>query len=201
MFNKTKTTENFTVPQAEELNPTIAGLMEKRNSLSEEKAKLREEDRALAESEGPTDVEATRAMRVAEILGNVAPQRVVPTRSRRQEIAERLRDLDEATEHLSREIDTERNRASALAHDRLYPEYKRLVGELCSALASAHAAQVAIHGLNRKIGDAGLSANWMQHHHASWMDRGRHGTIGTFIHEIKQAGLIGERDIPEELTK
>jgi len=196
---KTKPTDEFTVPPAEELNPGLIALKAKRDAIGEEKAALREEDRALAEREGPSDAEAARAMRVATILGEVAPQKVVSTRSRRQEIAERLRDLDEATERLSREIETERNRASALAHERLFPEYKRLVGELCSALGSAHAAQIAIDGLQRKISDAGLSAAWMQHHHATWLDRGRHGTIGTFCHDLKSAGLVSERDIPEAL--
>ncbi|MBO6725553.1 MAG: hypothetical protein JJ911_07835 [Rhizobiaceae bacterium] len=201
MFNKTKAGDDIAVPFATELNPRIAELESKRLAISTEKQELLAEDRELVEHHGPTDAEATRQLRVAEILGEVPPQRVVPTRSRRAEIRERIRDLEAAGEALSREIEVERNRASATAKDRLYPEYRKQVKALTNALCAAHAAQFAIRGLAAKVHDAGLSASWLWSHHAPWLDTGPHSTIGRFIHDARRAALISERDVPAELKE
>lgn len=160
MLNKTKSGDDMVVPHATELNPRIAEIETKRLELGARKLELQAESRALTEREGPSDVEAARQLRVAEILGQVPPQKVVPTGSRRQAIAEEIRDLDEAMDVCRRDLEVERNRASATARERLYPEYRKMVGELCQALGSAHTAQVAINGLAGKLHDAGLSASW-----------------------------------------
>lgn len=201
MLRKPKTKDEFEVLPATTINPKIADLMAKRMTLSAEKAELEKEDRELAQSDGPSDAAAARELRVAEILGRVPPQRVVPPRGRRQEIAERIRDIEQALGVLDRDIETERRRASATARERILPEYRRRIGELAKALASAHTAQIAIRGLTEKVGDADLSTSWMNAHHAAWLDTGRHGSIGRFLHELRNEGLVPESAIPAEVKE
>ncbi|CAH2408006.1 hypothetical protein [Mesorhizobium ventifaucium] len=201
MFNRKQapTTDASDIPSVEEISPRLAEIATLRTALGQESASLRQEEFILAQEDGPELVDGAREARVAAILG-LAPKTVTAPRSqRRQQIATRLRDIEEAGDILAREVTTERNRATAVIKDRLMPEYKRQIRGLLDALIAAHTAQVEIRNFASQVEDAGYNTGWLDAHPCRWLDIGPNSNIGRFVDEKRKAGFIADRDIPGEL--
>ncbi|MFD1985903.1 hypothetical protein ACFSOZ_25995 [Mesorhizobium newzealandense] len=202
MFNRTKTpTENDDdVPPILDLNPAIATLNDKKAAIGEEAALLRAEEFALAQAEGPDDPDENREARLAEILGTTPVPRRPMRSTRRREISQRLRDLAYAREIVTRDIQTETARASALLQQRLKPEYRKRIGALTDALIALDAAARSCREMSTQVADAGYSSGWMSVHFSRILEGGRNGPIGILLNEIKTAGHLKPNDIPKELA-
>ncbi|TIN94614.1 MAG: hypothetical protein E5Y03_31870 [Mesorhizobium sp.] len=201
MFNRKQapTTDASEIPAVEDISPRLAEIATLRTALGQEAASLRQEEFTLAQEDGPELVDGAREARVAAILGLAPKTATAPRSQRRQQIATRLRDIEDACEVLDRENITERSRATAIIQDRLMPDYKRQIRGLLDALIAAHTAQVEIRKFVSQVEDAGYSTGWLDAHRCRWLGIGPNGHIGRFVDETKKAGFIADRDIPGEL--
>lgn len=208
MFNTKKSTSadepKREIPKVADVAPRIASEIEpKILELGTEKAALIAEQRELAVAETPSGdfLDQDRELRVAEILGKVPPK-PRPTRSARMtEIVQRVRDIDDALDILRRERETERNRAGAIIRERVAPEYKALVAELCRALVGAHRANALYWQLIETLQDDGVSTGSLGDHRAGFMSspRDTNSQLAIFLRECGRDGLFPSKEIPPEL--
>ncbi|MER9494099.1 hypothetical protein NKI86_19975 [Mesorhizobium sp. M0320] len=201
MFNKKQapTTDDPEIPAVEIIAPRLDEIRTLRARLGQEAGSLRQEEFSLAQEDGPELVDGAREARVAAILGLTPKTVTAPRSQRRQQIATRLRDIEDARDVLDREMTTERGRATAAVQDRLMPEYKLKIRDLLDALIAAHSAQVEIRAFVSRVEDAGYNTGWLDAHPCRWLDVGPNGNIARFLDEKKKAGFIADRDIPMEL--
>lgn len=118
------------------------------------------------------------------------------------EIALRVRDIDDAVDILRRERETERNRASAVIRDRVAPQYKKLVGDLCRALVGAHQANVAYWQLIETLQNDGVATGGLGDHRAGFIGapRDRNSQLAMFLGQCVKDGLFAQKDMPKELS-
>lgn len=192
------------IPTVASLAPRIDDeLMPKLIALGNERSSHLDEARALATSEDTTSdfIDAERERRVAEILGRIPPQPQKTHAGRKQEVAQRIRDIDAASEILRREVATERNRAGAIIRERVVPQHKARVADLCRALLGVHKANVAYWALIEALQNDGVGTANFGDHLPNFIGAPRdiNSPLGLFLKECSRGGLFPTQEIPSEL--
>lgn len=133
----------------EDYSPQYAELINKRAILLAEAVELAGRSMAVAEElrglrdKSNNQPEVTeKAIRVAELLGEARPEppRDVAAMTSLEGIESRQRDIEAAVAELDRRIDTERMKASAAIREKIAPQYRSLVVDICDRLIELHHA-------------------------------------------------------------
>jgi hypothetical protein len=183
----------------------IADLEAKRARVTTEANALDEERRQMAGADPSTLPPATdpAAARIATLLGEAAPAVVKDHRTRLAEMAQRSRDLRQASDLLAEQIRVERHKAAVEARIKLAPEYARRIRTVCEAFKTAHVANVALHELIAAMEDAGIEWGTLGHVGPKQLGSPRdpYGPIGIYLKDACDLGFITTSDIPKELRQ
>ncbi|RWC17047.1 MAG: hypothetical protein EOS51_18125 [Mesorhizobium sp.] len=135
-------------PRLEDYSPQYAELVSKRAMLLAEGLELFRRSMAVAEELRGTREKSwqpnvtEKAIRVADLLGEPRPEppRDVAAMTTLEDIESRQRDIDEAVAELDRRIADERMKASAAIREKIAPQYRGLVTDICDRLIELHHA-------------------------------------------------------------
>jgi len=141
---KKKPADEFHVPSLSEASPEYAGLIAKRQDLSErysalnaEHSKLRDEIEKAKKAGGER-----LSPGVAALLGD-APDSLTMLSQRQHEVVSEMGNIEAAQEVIRRRLDEARNVASKVVCDTMRQEYRRRLGALCEAARALEAARRA----------------------------------------------------------
>lgn len=193
--------KQFPVPTLDSVNPALAELTAKKIAISAEDLALQTEEFDLARTNPPPEPDVGHSLRVAEILGEVAPQQPTFHRGRLAEIASRRRDLRTAIDVLDGRVVAETRAAEAIVRDQVRAAYNATATDLCRALVTAHGCHVAYRRAADAIESAGVSLGNLGDFEPRFLGKPKDawGPVARFLGEARQAGIIGPGDIPPEL--
>ncbi|EIG56186.1 hypothetical protein [Bradyrhizobium sp. WSM1253] len=186
---KTKPVDDFRIPSLAEASPEYAGLVEKRQELSDRYRELSGERSKLS-----GDIEAEKAAGgqrlspgVAALLGD-APDKLTLMSQRMREVATSMDNIEAAQEVIRRRMDEARNGASKVVCDTMRQEYQRRLGAVCAAAKALAGAREEHDALLDDIEREDVNLAYLRPVRAHFLGDRRDGKIGYFLKECAENG-------------
>ncbi|MGY4428264.1 hypothetical protein ACVWWO_000741 [Bradyrhizobium sp. F1.13.1] len=186
---KKKDTESFRVPTLSEASPEYAGLVEKRQELSDRYRELSGERSKLS-----GDIEAEKAAGgqrlspgVAALLGD-SPDKLTLMSQRMREVATSMDNIEAAQEVIRRRMDEARNGASKVVCDTVHHEYQRRLGAVCAAAKILETAREQHDALLDDIEREDVNLAYLRPVRAHFLGDRREGKVFYFLKEAREAG-------------
>ncbi|MET4258477.1 chromosome segregation ATPase [Bradyrhizobium sp. S3.12.5] len=186
---KAKPADDFRIPSLAEASPEYAGLLEKRQELSDRYRDLSGERSKLS-----GDIEAEKAAGgqrlspgVAALLGD-APDKLTLMSQRMREVATSMDNIEAAQEVIRRRMDEARNGASKVVCDTVRHEYRRRLAAVCEVAKALEAAREGHDALLDDIEREDVNLAYLRPVRAHFLGDRRDGKIGYFLKECAEAG-------------
>lgn len=173
--------DEFVVPTLEQSSSDYAGLVAKRQELSELLSTLNKEGRELDDQIAAAP-KAPHSAGVSRLLGD--PEDSAPhLRKRRREVAGEITDLETALGVIAKRIAAARDVASKAACDAIRGEYQRRLGVLCDAARALEVARRGHDGLLHDLEHQDINLGYLRPVRAHFVER-----VASFLQEAREAG-------------
>lgn len=200
------------IPDFRSLSPRYCELVDRREALWSRLSELRAEQLAICEnlsansspSRGTAVADHAEATRIAGLLGDPPPTvtKAGGPEARLRDLGIEMRDLDRATELLTKRIESERREVSARICDKIRPEYDKRARALIAAVIELHRVNREYTELTNALeaGDVSwqmlgpISTSLMPGHPAS-----RNSPLSQFLYRAVEDGWLKPGDLPTEL--
>jgi len=122
-------------------------------------------------------------------------------RERQAKLACSIDEIDAALREINSQIFSERMKASATICDQIRPEHKRLIADICAALAAVQAASLAYSRFTTTCNENGIAWSQLGPMFPAFIgDPKRNDTrLANYFHRAARDGFIAKSDIPQEL--